>query len=328
MRRKMWRTHQQGLLRRRARAPDRARTGCRDGLRACARKNGAARHTRWRAWFIGHLVRHTAWRKLWRSHLQRPARRPRELRGGGNRSLRSSGESRAAALPQSPAGVRGQGGASHGGHACPPASGSASGSWCNEQPKVTGTRGCRRSHIFVGARELRIFARPRLGCAAPPRAAQQRAHTQMATRASATPRTRLRAASQSHTDKTSCQAVQDHDSHWAQWWLNANGCAWWCRGGRCGADAATTRALPPPVGSLAASSLAQLAAQLAAAPDLGQRLAGRTHAPLGEPGQPRSAATRSVHGLARPLAKKPTPPPPSRPALRASFTWGASAGCV
>ena len=83
------------------------------------------------------------------------------------------------------------------------------------------------------------------------------------------------------------------------------GCAWWCRGGRGGADAATTRALPPPVGSPAASSLAQLAAQLAAAPDLGQRLAGRTHAPLGEPGQPRSAAARSVHGFARPLAKSP-----------------------
>ena len=162
MRRTMWRTHQQGLLRRRARAPDRARTGCRDGLRACARKNGAVRHTHWRAWCIGQLVRHTAWRKLWRSHLQRPARRPREVRGGGDRSPRSSGESRAAALPQRPAGVRGLGGARHGGHVwCPPASESASGSWCNEQPKVTGTCGCRRSHVFVGTRELRILARPR-----------------------------------------------------------------------------------------------------------------------------------------------------------------------
>ena len=59
----------------------------------------------------------------------------------------------------------------------------------------------------------------------------------------------------------------------------------------------------------------------AASPDLGQRLASRTHAPLGEPGQPRSAAARS--GWSRKAAvKKPTPPPPSRPASRASFHLG------
>ena len=91
---------------------------------------------------------------------------------------------------------------------------------------------------------------------------------------------------------------------------------------RRAADAATIRALTPPVGSPAASPLAQLAVQQLhrSWPATGKQdpcSTWRARA-TGEYGRP----VRSVHGLARPLAKKPTPPPPSRPAWRASFHLG------
>ena len=94
-----------------------------------ARAKMAQPVTRWRAWCIGQLHAPHSMAKP-APHSAAARSRPREVRGGGDRSPRSSGASRAAALPQRP--VR---------HGVEPATaarrgalgpGSASGSGCNE----------------------------------------------------------------------------------------------------------------------------------------------------------------------------------------------------
>jgi hypothetical protein len=107
-------------------------------------------------------MRHTARRKLRRSHLQRPTRRPREVRGGGDRSPRSSGENRAAALPQRPAGVRGRGGASHGGHACPRPRGRPRGRGVTNSPSYRYVWVPTQPHFLCGSQAV-----PRVRCPQP-----------------------------------------------------------------------------------------------------------------------------------------------------------------
>ena len=109
--------------------------------------------------------------------------------------------------------------------------------------------GARRKR-FLCKRELRSRGRssPRVRCrrrrATPARA---RARTQMATRASAPAETRLREGAR--PVRTPAKRMRT-SSHWAHWWLNANGGA---HGGAeaAGTDAATTREFFAAAGRLA-----------------------------------------------------------------------------
>ena len=125
---------------------------------------------------------------------------------------------RATVLPQRPAGVRGRGGASHGGHA-----------WCPRprgRPRGRGVTNRKLPVHFCAARELCVFARPRLGCAAPPRARRPAARAHANGHARARHPSNPPAGGQgrhAHPHTNPAKRCKTRIFHWVHWWLRANG---------------------------------------------------------------------------------------------------------